>query len=105
MRPPRITAETRAALQNAIVAAGSAEAADKVIDRLFSLLEGDMQDRINGLINAAQAVLEAKPASSAMDAAVKGLRRAHGFLAGREVAATSTKQIKEGDCNFDRQEL
>lgn len=86
-RPPRITTETREQLRAAVVAAVSVGAADQVIDRLWSILEGDMQDRISQLIDQAKGVDKK---------AYPGVARAVADLAGKEVAATSTKQLKEG---------
>lgn len=96
MRPPRLREETREQLRKRVVDAGSTEDADRVIDRLWSILEGDMQERITTLIYAARATVESKGDR------LGGLEGALDNLAGREVAATTTKQIKEGDCNFDR---
>jgi hypothetical protein len=90
MRPPRISDEDRERLRANVVAASSPEAADRVLASLWQLLDGDMQDRITTLIHAAQAVVSSKGDR------LGGLERALADLDGREVAATSTKKLKEG---------
>lgn len=88
--PPRISEELREQMRKAVCAAHSPEVADKVIDRIWSKLEGDMQDRITALIHAAQAAVESDGRH------LGGVERALKDLAGREVAATSSKQLKGG---------
>ena len=90
LRPPRISEETREQLRLSVAAANSDEAADRVIDAVWSKLEGDMQDRITTLICAAQEVVRTKGDH------LGGLERALDFLAGREVAATSDEQLRDG---------
>lgn len=70
----------------------SRDAAAAVVDALWAKLEGDMQDRLTALIYAARGVVESTHSPPALD----GLKRALGDLRGREVAATSSKQLKEG---------
>lgn len=88
--PPRISEELREQMRKAVCAAHSPEVADKVIDRIWSTLEGDMQDRITTLIHAAQATVKSDGRN------LGGLEGALKQLAGRETAATSTKQLREG---------
>jgi hypothetical protein len=90
MRPPRISDEDRERLRAHVVAASSPEAADRAIAAMWQLLDGDMQDRITTLIHAAQAVVDSKGDR------LGGSERALADLDGREVAATSTKKLKEG---------
>lgn len=98
---PRLSAEARQAAVGAAErairgqrfpsATTIAEAAvDAVIDALWQKLRADAQDRINTLIYAAKSVVERGGGP------VDGLRKALGELAGREVAATATKQLREG---------
>ena len=68
------------------------DAAGAVVDALWAKLEGDMQDRLTALIYAARGVVESPHSPPPLD----GLKRALGDLRGREVAATSSKQLKEG---------
>lgn len=92
LRPPRISEEDRERLRQRIVAADSPEAADRAIDAVWSKLDGDMQDRITTLIYAAQAAVDRHPHGADLG----GVERALADLNGREVAATSTKKLKEG---------
>jgi len=88
--PPRISDAQRDDLAGAIVGCISRDQADAVINRIWSKLEGDMQDRITSLIYAAQVAVESDGRH------LDGVERALKDLAGHEVAATSTKQLKEG---------
>lgn len=88
--PPKISEELREQMRKTVTAAHSPEVADRVIDRIWSTLEGDMQDRITALITAAQAAVDSDGRH------LGGVERALQDLAGREVAATSTKQLREG---------
>lgn len=90
-REPRLSDEDRKLLRIAVMSA-DLKNADSVIDLIWSKLEGDMQDRINALIYAAKVVVE--QADRGIDPAI--LKAALKDLEGREVAATSTKQLKEG---------
>lgn len=87
---PRLADADLAVIRAAIVSATSTADADKIVDRLWAKLEGDMQDRINVLIDAALGTVESKGKRW------ETLRRPLEHLRGREVAATSTKQLKEG---------
>lgn len=88
---PRLSSTDRATIIAAIRMAGTNAEAEKIIDRLWAKAEGDMQDRINVLIEAAAAAVDSHSASS-----IDGLARALRYLRGREVAATPTKQLREG---------
>lgn len=77
-------------MRDAVIAAQSKEVADRVIDQIWSKLDGDMQDRITTLIHAAQAAVDSDGRN------LGGVERALAGLAGREAAATSTKQLREG---------
>jgi hypothetical protein len=90
LRPPRISEEARERLRTHVVAADSSEAADRVIAQVWSILDGDMQDRITALIHAAQGAVDSKGRT------LGGVERALADLNGREVAATTTKRLKEG---------
>jgi hypothetical protein len=89
LRPPRISEEARERLRTHVVAADSSEAADRVIDQVWSLLDGDMQDRITTLIYAAQGAVDTDGRT------LGGVERALADLNGQEVAATSTKDLRE----------
>jgi hypothetical protein len=90
LRPPRISDEDRERLRTQVVAASSPEVADRVIDRIWSKLDGDMQDRITALIHAAQGAVDSDGKT------LGGVERALSDLNGREIAATATKRLKEG---------
>jgi hypothetical protein len=90
LRPPRISEEDRHRLRLSVVAANSSEAADRVIDAIWSKLDGDMQDRITTLIHAAQGAVDSKGRT------LGGVGRALEDLNGREIAATASKRLKEG---------
>lgn len=88
LRAPRISGEDRAQLRNLVVAANSPEVADRVIDRIWSKLDGDMQDRITTLIYAAQAAVDSKGSR------LGGVERALADLNGKEIAATPIPKPK-----------
>lgn len=80
---PRIDIEIKREIVRAIIAADSELAAVKVVDRLWSMLRGDMQDRITSVLDAAWGAVEAKDMNARRD----GLKRALERLAPYEVAA------------------
>jgi hypothetical protein len=88
LRPPRISGQERERLCRLVVAADSREVASRVLDDVWSKLEGDMQDRITTLIYAAQAAVDGRN--------LGGVERALKDLAGHEAAATSDRQLREG---------
>jgi hypothetical protein len=90
LRPPRISEEAHERLRSQVVAADSSEAADRVIAQMWRLLDGDMQDRITTLIHAAQGAVDSDGRT------LGGVERALADLDGREIAATTTKKLKEG---------
>jgi hypothetical protein len=83
LRPPRISDQDRAQLRALIVSCNHPDGADQVIDRVWSKLDGDMQDRITTLIYAAQAAVDSKGSR------LGGVERALADLNGKEIAATS----------------
>lgn len=80
---PRIDIGIKREVVRAIIAAKTEADAVKIVDRLWSMLRGDMQDRITSLLDTAWGVVEAKDMNSRRD----GLKRALERLAPYEVAA------------------
>lgn len=80
---PRIAIGIKREIIRAVIEADTEAAAVRIIDRLWKMLRGDMQDRITSVLDTAWGVVEAKDMNARRDV----LRRALERLAPYEVAA------------------
>lgn len=87
---PRLAPEMMQQAMREIIACQDAATAEKIAERLWSLLRGDMQDRITSLIYAVKGAVEAEDIERRREA----LRRELRLLDGKEAAATYGRPSK-----------